>query len=63
MASSPNLKDMCQREALLIGHSNWHKKECNLLDPKGVFLARGHVIASGIREAILDDILDMIMST
>jgi len=26
VASLPNLKDMCQREAPPIGHSNWCKK-------------------------------------
>jgi hypothetical protein len=45
-----------QREFPLIGHNNWHKKECDLLDPKGVFLARGRIMAFDLREEILDNI-------
>jgi hypothetical protein len=40
-----------------IGHNNWCKRECDLLDPKGIFLARGHVTISDLKEAILDNIL------
>jgi hypothetical protein len=41
VASSPNLKDMHQREALPIGHSSWCKMERDLQDLEGVFLTRG----------------------
>jgi len=57
LASSPNLKDMCQKEALPIGHNNWHGKEYDLLDDEGVFLMKGCVTVSDPRESILDDIL------
>ncbi len=56
VASSLNFENLHQREAPLIGHNNWRKKECDLLDLEGVFLARGHVMTSNSREAILDDI-------
>ncbi len=39
-----------------IGHSGWRKKECDFLEPKGVFRTRGHVMGSNPREAILDNI-------
>jgi hypothetical protein len=48
---------MCQKEALPIGHSNWHGKECDLLDDEDVFLMKGCVMIFDPREAILDDIL------
>lgn len=38
VASSPNLEDMHRKEALPIGCRSSHGNECNLLDPKGVFL-------------------------
>jgi hypothetical protein len=57
MASSPNLKNMCRREASPIGRSNWCRRECDLLNLKGVFLAKGCVTIFDLREAILDDIL------
>jgi len=57
VASSPNLKDMHQREVLLIGDSSWHESECNLLDLEGVFLAKDCVTTSNLRETIMDDIL------
>ncbi len=47
---------MCQRKASLIRCSSWHGQECNLLNPKGVFLVEGHVKVSNPREAILDNI-------
>ncbi len=55
VASSPNLEDLHWKEASPIGCSSWHKKECNLLNLEGVFLARGCVIGFDSREAILDD--------
>jgi hypothetical protein len=33
-----------------------HRKECNFLDPKGVFLTKGYVTMFDLREAILDNI-------
>ncbi len=56
VGSSPNLEDMHRREALPIGCSIWHGKECELLNLEGIFLAKGHVMASNTREAILEDI-------
>ncbi len=38
-----------------MGRSSWREKECNLLNPEGVFLAKGCVIGFDLREAILDD--------
>ncbi len=43
VASLPNLKDMHQKEALLIRHNSWCGKECDLQDLEGVFLVKGHV--------------------
>jgi len=60
VASLPNLEDLRQKKALLIGRSGWCERECNLLHLEGVFFAKGHVMASDPREAIMDD---MIMST
>jgi hypothetical protein len=57
VGSLPNLKDMCQREVLPIGCSNWQGKECKLLDLEGVFLMKGYVTTSNLKEAIMDDIL------
>jgi hypothetical protein len=57
VARLPNLKNMRQREPPLIRCNSWCKNECDLLDPEGVFLTRGYVMAFDAREAILDDIL------
>jgi hypothetical protein len=57
MASLPNLKDICQGKAPLIGHNNWHEKECDLLDLEGVFLVKSHVMALDPRKVIMDVIL------
>ncbi len=57
VASFPNLKNMWWKKATPIRHNNWCKRECDLLDPKGIFLARGHVTIFDPKEAILDDIL------
>jgi hypothetical protein len=64
------MKTMCQvclilhrREAPQIGRNNWPKKECNLQDLEGVFLAKGCVMTSNPREVILDNIIGMIVST
>ncbi len=56
VASSPNLKDMCQREVSLIGRSNWCRKECDILNLESVFLAKGHVMATDSKETIMDNI-------
>jgi hypothetical protein len=39
VATSPNLENLCQRDSLLIKHNSWHGKECDILDPEGVFCA------------------------
>jgi hypothetical protein len=57
VASLPNLQNMHQREAPPIGCSNWHKKECGLFNPKGIFFAKNHVTTSNLTKAILDDSL------
>ncbi len=57
MVSSSNLQDMCQKEASLIGCRIWHRTERDLQDLEGVFLAKRHMMASNLREAILDNIL------
>jgi hypothetical protein len=57
VGNSPNLKDMHQREAIPIGCSNWHGKECNLQNLEGIFFVKGHVMASNPREATMEDIL------
>jgi len=57
VASLFNLENMCRREVLPIGHNNWCEKECNLQDPEGVFLVKGCVMASNLREVILENIL------
>jgi hypothetical protein len=57
VASLFNVKNMHQKKAQLIGHNNWRKRECNLLNPKSVFLARGCVMIFDPREAILDYVL------
>jgi hypothetical protein len=48
---------MCQRKTSLMGHSSWCKKECDLLNLEGVFLAKGHVMATDLKETIMDNIL------
>jgi hypothetical protein len=58
VASLLNLENMSQREAPLKGHNSWWRKECDLQDPEGVFLARGHMMAFDPREAIMDNILE-----
>ncbi len=40
MGSSPNLKKMCQRKVPPIRHNSWCGKECDLQNPKIVFLSR-----------------------
>jgi len=55
--SLPNLENMCRREAPPIKHSSWCKKKCDLQDLDGVFFVRGCVMASDLREVILDNIL------
>jgi hypothetical protein len=55
VASLPNLKDLWQRKALPIERSGWCERKCNLLHLEGVFCAKGRVMASDPREAILDD--------
>ncbi len=57
MASLFNLEDMHQKEVSLIGCNSWHGKECNLLNPKGVFFMKGHVTISNLKEVVLDNIL------
>jgi hypothetical protein len=57
VASSLNLEDICQREAPPIRCSNWHRRECDLLDPEGVSLMKGLVMVFEMRETILDNIL------
>jgi hypothetical protein len=57
VASLPNLEDMCQREVQPIRHSSGCEKECDLQNPKGVFLMGRCVMASDLREVILDIIL------
>jgi hypothetical protein len=48
---------MCQKEVSLMGRSSWCKKECDHVDPEGVFFTRGHVTTFDPKEAIFDDIL------
>jgi hypothetical protein len=48
---------MHRREASLIGHSNWHGKECNVQDLENVFLTKGRVTTFDPREVIMDNIL------
>jgi hypothetical protein len=57
VVSSPNFEDMCRRKALPTGRSNWHGRECNLLDLEGVFLAKVRVMIFNLGEEILDDFL------
>jgi len=57
VASLFNLKNMCQKEASPIGRSNWHRKDCDIQDLEGVFLAKGHMTAFDSKEAIMDNIL------
>jgi hypothetical protein len=57
VASSSDLKDMCQRKAPLIGCRIWHRKERDLQDLEGVFLAKCHMMASNLREEIMENIL------
>jgi hypothetical protein len=57
VASLLNFEDMRQREALPIGCSSWHRKECDLQDREGDFLLKGHVTKFDPREAILDNII------
>jgi hypothetical protein len=57
VASLPNLKNMNWKEALAIGCNSWHGKECDLLDPKGVFLAKSRVMAFDPRKTILEVII------
>jgi hypothetical protein len=40
VGSSPNLKNMCQRKVSPIRHNSWCEKECDLQNPKSVFLSR-----------------------
>jgi len=48
---------MHQIETSPIRHNNWCENECSLLDPKGVFFARGCVMTSDPEEEIMDNIL------
>jgi hypothetical protein len=57
VASLLNLKDICRGEAPPIRCNNWHEKECDFLDPEGVFLAKSRVMAFDPRKAIMDVIL------
>jgi hypothetical protein len=43
VANWPSLQNMHQKEAPLIRHSSWHRKDCGLIDPKGVFFAKSWV--------------------
>jgi len=57
VASSLNLKDMCQKEALPIRCRSERGRECDILDLGGVFFMKGHVTIFDMKEAILDNIL------
>jgi hypothetical protein len=56
VGSSPNLEDMSFRNISPIRCYGWQGKECGLQDYDGTFVVKGHVMASDLKEVILDDI-------